>query len=160
MHSATLSLPLRFLDPTAHCKDYFHPLSNRPQDSTQLQLYHRRYHDQAPRTPCPLLVEKAALPQIPVLFQALPCKMSHNQTELPPGMGPSQSVCSEQHNCLRSCDVFLSLCNSCAAAKDPASIVCLHDSPLWRNCLFTPFSSFAPIISTYQPKVAFYILFP
>ena len=55
--------------------------------------------------------------------------------------------------------MFLSLFNSFALAKDPPSIVCLQDPPVWTNHLplYLGFTSFAPILANRRPQVAFYV---
>jgi len=93
------------------------------------------------------------------LRQAWPGKMLHNREISPPGLGPGHVLSIVQHNCLGSWDVFLSLFNSFASVKHPPLIVCLQDSPVWRNSLpfFAGFTSFAPLIANCRPQVAFYV---
>jgi len=94
----------------------------------------------------------------PALRQAQPGKMSHNSEASPPDPRPGHVLSIFQHNCLGSWDVFLSLFNSFASARDPPLIVCLQDPPVWRNGLpfFASFTSFGPLIPNRRPQVAFY----
>jgi len=91
--------------------------------------------------------------------QAQPGKMSYTSESLPPGLGPGHTLSIVQHNCLGSWDVFLSLFNSFASAKNPPLIVCLQDPPVWRNRLpsHSGFTSFAPSATGRRPRVAFYV---
>jgi len=91
--------------------------------------------------------------------QAQPGKMSYTSESLPPGLGPGHTLSIVQHNCLGSWDVFLSLFNSFASAKDPPLIVCLQDPPVWRNQLpsHSGFTSIAPSATGRRPRVAFYV---
>jgi len=85
--------------------------------------------------------------------------MSYTRESLPPGLGPGHTLSIVQHNCLASWDVFLSLFNSFALAKNPPSIVCLPAPPVWRNRLpsHSGFTSFAPSATGRRPWVAFYV---
>ena len=135
-------------------------MRNKPQElHTQSSLHCRQHQDQPQRAPAPIPAGKVAPLQTLVPIQALSDKMSHNQTQLPPGTGPCHILSIVPHNCRGSWDVFLSLFNLFASAKNALSIFCLQHPPGWRNCLssLAGFASLAPMIPHSRPKVAFYV---
>ena len=85
--------------------------------------------------------------------------MRHTQRRDSVGLAPSREFSIVQHNSLGSWDVFLSLFNSFASARNPPSVVCLQDPPFCRNRLlsFEGFSSFAPPTIDRRPRMAFYV---
>jgi len=85
--------------------------------------------------------------------------MLYTSQSLPPGLGPGHTLSIVQHPCLGSWDVFLSLFNSFASAKNPPLILCVQDPPVWRNRLpsHLGFTAFAPSGTGRHPRVAFYV---